>query len=289
MAVLCRPTAGVVLACVGAHLLFSDRRRFLRFALGALPVVTLLIGYSQYTFGSLLAFGEMGVGENIALAKTGNRDMWQTPLHVGLAGVLLSPARGLFVYSPIALFSLWGAWRAFRDSVWQDLRPLVVAVVLQVLLVAKWFDWWGGWCFGYRTIVDIAILLSFLAFPVVQAVNLRPWLRAVFAALFAYSVGVQVVGAYAYDLVGWNSRMVWQVVTPDETELITFGEKASAERFVREQGGMIHPVAMDIDNPKYRGRLWSLVDSPLIHYLANFSDARAMRQNVIVRFLRDDG
>jgi hypothetical protein len=289
MAMLCRPTAALVFASVGAYLLLFDRRRVLRFGMGALPVVILLASYHQYSFGAPWVFGEMGIQAKVAMTKTGVPDPWQTPLHVGLAGLLISPARGLFVYSPIALFSVWGGWRAFRDPFWKDLRPLVVGVVLQVLLAAKWFDWWGGWCFGYRVIVDIAILLGFLAFPIVAAVKLRPWRSALFAALLTYSVGVQVIGASVFDVEGWNARIAWQVMPRDQANWIVFEDKPSAERFAREQDGAIRSVVLNIDKPEYRGRLWSLGDSPLIYYLGHFSQAWTKRRQVIEQFLRDFG
>jgi hypothetical protein len=289
MAVLCRPTSALVFASVGTYLLLYDRPRVRRFALGAAPVVLVLLGYHQHAFGAPWTFGEMGVGAKIAMTKTGHADLWQTPLHVGLAGLLVSPARGLFLYSPIALFSVWGAWRASRDPAWKDLRPLAVGAVLQVLLAAKWFDWWGGWCFGYRVIVDVAILLAFLTFPIVAAANLRAWHRPVFAGLLAYSVGVQVLGAYVFDLVGWNARVLWHVATPDGSEPMKFRDKASAERFARQHGGRLGSVTQNIDHPKYRGRLWSLVDSPLVYYLSHIPEARAQRRKVIEQFLLGDG
>ncbi|MBN1606437.1 MAG: hypothetical protein JW940_07370 [Polyangiaceae bacterium] len=289
VSVVCRPTSALVFASVGTYLLLFDRGRLLRFALGALPVVIVLMGYHQHAFGSPWVFGEMGVAAKIAMTKTGNPDVWQTPLHVGLAGLLLSPARGLLLYSPIALFSVWGAWRAFRDPAWKDLRPLAAGAVLQVLLAAKWFDWWGGWCFGYRVIVDIAILLAFLSFPIAAAVNLRPWRRTVFGSLLAYSVGVQVIGAYVFDLEGWNAPVMWQVATPDGSEPMRFEDEARARRFAREHGGRVGSITLNIDKPKYRGRLWSLSDSPLVHYLANISESRARRRQVIERFLSSDG
>ena len=38
----------------------------------------------------------------------------QVPLHEGLAGVLVSPSRGLFVYSPVLLFSIVGCLGVWR-------------------------------------------------------------------------------------------------------------------------------------------------------------------------------
>jgi hypothetical protein len=288
-AILCRPTAALVFACVGVHLVLLDRRRALRFALGALPAIVLLVGYNQYSFGAPWTFGEMGIQAKVALTKTGSPDPWQTPLHDGLTGLLLSPGRGLFVYSPIALFSVWGAWRAFRESAWKELRPLAVGAILQVLLAAKWFDWWGGWCFGYRVIVDVAILLGFLALPISAAVNGRRSRRALFGALLTYSVVVQVIGAYVYDVEGWNDRQAWQAIARDTSAWISFTEQTAAERFAHEQGTAFRIANLNIDNPMHRARLWSLGDSPLIYYLTHISAARAKRREVIDRFLRDSG
>ena len=98
-----------------------------------------------------------------------------------------------------------------------------------------------------------------------------------------------MVGAYVFDLVGWNAPVVWHVATPDGSEPMRFGDEASAQRFAREHGGRVASIALNIDKPKYRGRLWSLVDSPLVYYLSHLSEARAQRRRVIERFLRHDG
>jgi hypothetical protein len=289
MAVLCRPTVALVAACVGVHLLLVDRRRFLGFVLGGLPAAVILFAYSQYTFGSIFSFGQLGAGVEIAKAKTGQASLWQTPLWIGIPGLLASPARGLFVYTPIAGFAIWGIGRAFRDPAWKDLRPLAVAALLLLGLAAKWFDWWGGWCFGYRPIVDIAILLGFLSIPVAGAVSTSRVLKPVFVGLCAYSVGVQFLGAFAYDVLGWNGRVVWDVVVPGTNEHRSFDEKVAAGRFVRERGGKAQAHALNVDEPENRGRLWSVTDSPLIYYLMNFSAARQSREKATAEFLLDDG
>ena len=63
-----------------------------------------------------------------------------------------------------------------------------------ILVAGKWFDWWGGLTWGYRSIID--------AF-VDRIVASRP-LRVMCGALLAWSVAVQFVGAYSYSLMGWN-------------------------------------------------------------------------------------
>jgi hypothetical protein len=88
---------------------------------------------------------------------------------------------------------------------------------------------------------------------------------------------------------GWNGRVVWEVVPPGTTERLVFYDRAGAERFLRERGGRGEKQALNVDFPKYRQRLWSFVDSPLVYYLENFSTARKARARATAAFLEDDG
>jgi hypothetical protein len=288
LAVFCRPTMVlVVLSTILFHAL-TDRRRLLRFMVGGLPVAVVVLAYSWYAFGNPLAFGQLA-GSGIAQAKTGNPDLWQTPLYLGAAGLLLSPGRGLLVYSPIAIFAFWGMVRMFRDPEWKDLRPLALGAVALFLLSCKWFDWWGGWCFGYRPIVDISVLLAFASLPIVDRVRSARFLQAGFAVLLCWSVIVQVIGAIAYDVEGWNGRNVFDVTLPGTGERITFDDKESAVRQVRDRGGRVESRSLNIDAPENRKRLWSVTDSPIFYYLGNFSAASENRKKRMEEFLRIDG
>ena len=289
LAVLCRPTAALVVASVSVFHAIGDRSRFLRFVVGGLPVAVVALVYAQVTFGNPFSFGQLA-NQGLALEKTGNPSLWQTPLYVGGAGLLLSPGRGLLLYSPIAIFALWGLGRAFRDPVWRDLRALAVGAVALFLLSSKWFDWWGGWCFGYRPIVDTAILLAFVALPVVDRVRNARVLQATFTVLLAWSVGVQIIGAFAYDVDGWNGGLVYDVSRPGTDTRITFEDRASAIRHARDHGGgTVIPRMRDIDSPEGHDRLWSLSDSPLRYYYRRFAEGKEARRRTVQAFLDDSG
>ncbi len=79
---------------------------------------------------------------------------------LALAGNLFSPARGLFVYSPLLLLTFLGLAIWFHRP---QLRPLALfiaaASVLQLLLVSSYEDWSGGHCYGPRYLSDPAGLL----------------------------------------------------------------------------------------------------------------------------------
>ena len=251
-AFVCRPTSLIVLGAVGLWLLLAHRRALLPFCLGALPLLAAVAAYNAYYLGAPWIFGQSQIAPVIAQHKTGSPEMWPTPLFTGLAGILVSPSRGLFVYSPFLLFALWGAVAAWRDARFRALRPLTLALPAILCLEAKHFDWWSGWSFGYRHLVDLAPLLVLLLVPITAAVLRRRALLALFAVLLAWSVGVQVLGAFAYNLSGWNARVV-------------AGQEAP----------------LDVDRPEHRHRLWSITDSQIPYYLGHFREARELRQKKI--------
>jgi hypothetical protein len=82
---------------------------------------------------------DQGIERRGAAAWNGGFGNFHTPLWQGLTGILVSPSRGLFVYTPIMLFAAIGAGRVWRVESPPWLRFLVVGVALHMLLYAK-FD-----------------------------------------------------------------------------------------------------------------------------------------------------
>jgi len=249
MAAACRPTAALAALLVALWLAFSDRRAFVAFALAALPLAAAVLAYNEYYFGSPFDFGQLAAGARVAQYKTGSPELWQTPVWVGAAGLLASPSRGLFVYSPFLAMALAGAVLAWRDERYRALRALTLAVPVLWLPAFAWFDWWGGWTFGYRPIVDSVPLLVVLCIPALAWVLERALWRGVLAAALAWSVLVQALGAFAYSPWSWDARLVDPAA----------GERAS------------------VDLPAYRHRLWSFSDWQIGYLITHFAEARAER------------
>lgn len=250
-AAVCRPTAAVVVAAAAVWLL-SDRRAFAAFVLATVPAVAAMIAYNAYYFGALLDFGQLAAGAQVARFKTGSAEVWQTPLWLGAAGLLVSPSRGLLVYSPFLAAAFAGAVLAWKDPRYRPLRFLTVAVPALWIFAFLWFDWWGGWAYGYRPIVDSVPLLMVLCLPALEWLLARPLWRAAFAVSLAWSILVQVLGAFAYSPWGWN----WKVIDS-----------------VGTRG--------DVDRPAYRDRLWSFRDWQIGYLITHFQQARAEREHQI--------
>ncbi len=205
MAVLCRPTTAVAVVCVGAYLLWADRRRCAAYVLGGLPFLVILVAYNSYYFGSPFVFGQTVASKIIALRDTGSDSLWQSSWLESLPGLFISPSRGLVWFSPVLLFGLAGAAAVWRDPRYRPLIPLLAAVALMILVAGKWFDWIGGLTWGYRSIVDTTPFLALLMVPIIERVIAGRGTRVLFAALLVWSVGAQFVGAWSYSVIGWHT------------------------------------------------------------------------------------
>ena len=73
-----------------------------------------------------------------------------------------------------------------------------------IMVAGKWFDWWGGLTWCYRSVVDTAPFVALLIVPIVDRIVASRPLRVVCGVLLAWSIAVQFVGAYSYSLMGWS-------------------------------------------------------------------------------------
>ena len=140
---------------------------------------------------------------------------WSAPMGYALAGLLVSPISGLFVYSPIFAFSLFGIALVWRSPEWALWRCLAVGSLLVVLLTSQHNLWWSYWYYGPRLLSDLAPILVFFLWPAWERIRGRWYLGGPFIAAAAISVLIQIIGVYGYDAswyaepVSMNANRVW--------------------------------------------------------------------------------
>jgi hypothetical protein len=156
----------------------------------------------------------------------------------------VSPSRGLLIYTPWLLAAFAGGYMTWKEPKYERLRFLTIAVVGLWLPAFGWFDWWGGWTYGYRPIVDSTPLLAMLCVPVMHQILDRTAWRLVFGAAAAWSLFVQLLGVTLYTPWAWNARAL------------------------DSQG-----TVANIDRPEYRHRLWSFRDSQISFLVASLARA----------------
>ena len=106
-------------------------RDWTRFAVGALPVGLALLGYNLYVFGAPLRTGYATEGGSTA-------SLFEGRLLEGLSGLVISPGRGLLVYSPVLVFAVVGAVKGFRTPLY---RWTALAALAYVLAMGRYAFW----------------------------------------------------------------------------------------------------------------------------------------------------
>lgn len=162
----------------------SGRARLAAFALGAAPPVAATLAYHAAAFGSPWSTGYAHLDNptfrtNIAQGFFGA----SLPSPEALARLLLDPAFGLFVGTPILLFALAGTRPALRDPRTRGEATVALAVfTLVTLFVASLNNWRGGWTVGPRY---LSTVVPFLAGPALAGLAALGARRPTLASLAA--------------------------------------------------------------------------------------------------------
>jgi hypothetical protein len=128
----------------------------------------------------------------------------------GVGGILLSPGRGLLIYSPVALFALCSLLPKAAIARHKHTALFVASIVFAVLhglAIAKFRFWWGGYCWGPRLLAEIMpplLVLMALGTPALEG----PWARRSFAVLAIYGCLIQALGVYFYPKGHWDNLPV---------------------------------------------------------------------------------
>ena len=184
-----RPPDAVLAGALGAYAMFWAGRRAPLFAVAAAVPLALVLFYN------ITLVGAPGGG----YALLGDLSFMRTDVgwvRQGIAGLLVSPTRGLLVFSPFLLF-LALAWRHLPAS--RAERGLTLAMGLGVLAQVLGYamtDWRAGLSWGSRFLTDLTPMLIWMLVPVVVA--LRRHARTGFAATVIVAVAIQAIGAFTY-------------------------------------------------------------------------------------------
>ena len=134
-----------------------------------------------------------------------------SPWQGGL-GLLLSPSRGLLIFSPVVLVCVAGLRAAAREGWRGPLAWCLAAAVAQFALYACYSVWWGGHTYGPRYLVDMLPLLIPIAAEGATVLARSRLSSVVAAGALAWSVALAATGAFCYPAERWNT-------SPDEVDV----------------------------------------------------------------------
>jgi len=176
--------AGAIVLCI----LWTQGRNAVWLLAGAAPPLAAVLYYNLGVIGNIAGgYGIIAAGA----AQSFHDSIWSA-----VAGLLISPGRGLLIFSPFLIFLPLGLWQRLRTKATRGLAiALAAAVVAQLFVYAK-VDWRAGASWGPRFLTDLLPVAVWMLAP--ASLGLRLLGRSVLILTMIASVGVQAIGAFWY-------------------------------------------------------------------------------------------
>jgi hypothetical protein len=156
------------------------------FILSGMVPVALTVAYNLVLVGNLAG----------AYAILVQPDNFNDSVVGGIAGLLASPTRGLFVFSPFLLFIPVFVRRIASEPTGRWLTLAVSCAMVVQLVLYSMIDWRQGMSWGPRWLTDMLPMLIWMLPPIVKGLS-RIGLCA-FALASIAAISVQAIGAFWY-------------------------------------------------------------------------------------------
>lgn len=159
---LIRPTNALPIVAFTIYIVWNYREYTWKYLAWAALITVPFFIYNLSLYGSLLSPYYLP-HEQLGEASPYEFNFWD-----GFFGLLISPGRGLFIYTPLFLLSFLGAWLGYRKT--RDLLFLLLLLLFLVywLVLSSFGDWWGGHSYGPRYFTELSPLFIFLLIPLLQ-------------------------------------------------------------------------------------------------------------------------
>jgi hypothetical protein len=191
-ATVARTNDGIAALVFSLFVMLRYRAAIWRWILWSLPPALFFFTYNAIYNGSPFVFGyQDGIAQYL-----------RSPQPEAIAGLVISPSRGLLIYSPFLIFAPIGIWVARRDSNRQFYLFCAIASLLGVLLLSMWEDWGGGWGYGTRMMTDLVPYLMLLLIPVFR--QMQPVWRTAFFVMAGYAIII-----HSFALWDYGERWHW--------------------------------------------------------------------------------
>lgn len=187
---------GLSLAYLSALKWRAERPLLIGSLLALVASLPFVLWNAEY-LGTILPTGQLSANQRMA----GDGSLTLAPSHLAqsIPGLLISPARGLLFFAPIALYGAVAGLRSPSPAH----RFLALGAIGQLALSAAFYKWWGGLGFGPRLLAFPVWTATYLAFAAPKPSLLGARLRLALASL---TIVVGLVGALRYDPRGWEIR-----------------------------------------------------------------------------------
>lgn len=227
-----RPNFFLFWIVIFSFIFWKEKPKIISYFIFSLLGIAILAGYNLYFFNSI--YGGYAV-------QTATFTI-SSPIS-NLMGILFSPARGVFFYTPLFILSFLSVLFIKRINKLPTTLKIIFYInyiyfILGIILNSFWGVWWGGHSWGDRLLTDIAVSAIILLYFFYININ-NFLLKLVFYLFVIYSVFTQIVGVCCYSNSKWDS----------------------------------YPANVDYNH----NRLWDFIDNPILRSIKAGPDMRGIK------------
>jgi hypothetical protein len=196
-----RPTDSLFVIVFTAYVAVRFRPYLLRYLLVALPVAVMLVSYNYSIYHRVLAPYYQSHLDGFYPRN------WRL-FGEGLAGNLVSPSRGLLVYTPVFLFSFLSMARGLWET---PLKKWLGGLTLAHWIAVSSYIacWWAGYCYGPRFFSDLTpIFVLFLIPYFARWEGLSRVARTAFVVCALVGLAMHLRGGWSTAVYEWNVKPV---------------------------------------------------------------------------------
>lgn len=202
----CKPSYALSIILVSFYILIYHKNIIWRY------IITGIICLAIFLISSKIMVGQW-LPKYYLASRLGNPNFIN-----GLLGALFSPSRGLFVFLPALIPTM--AFLIMNKKT-QLPRPVVLAftiIVSNLIVVASYWKWWGGWSYGPRLLASLIPLFFLLYIYCIRGI-VEGWNSnrdrspiyyrsqyALILLLFLLSGVIHYRGAFCIETSIWNGR-----------------------------------------------------------------------------------
>lgn len=231
LAVLCRLLNVIPTAALSCFILLHHRKYAVAFFAPLIAIAIPLGLYNIATYGKL-----SGGYDAIYQSKwhgwrgLNSQNAYTNPLSKGLADILLSPSRGLFIYSPFLIPAYIASLLLLIRPQYPLQRYLALWVILMSIVLAKNTLWWGGASFGPRYFSETCVALAILTGALWPLLRRRRLLLTAVIGSGLLSILINGLGAF-FAPCGWadtptlvdrNTERLWDWRDPEIVRCVKF-------------------------------------------------------------------
>jgi hypothetical protein len=205
-----RSTSSLYVVAAIVYALFTYRQEALYLFLG-LPSALISASWNIYYFGfslsKLFIGGYTRFGSETESFTTSYYSWTVQQFTEGFLGLLISPSRGLLVFTPVSLLALPGGEHLWRSRTGKDEKLLLCFLFAAVLIFVQYCFfkiWTGGSCYMTDILPVLCLLISYcLAYGMQQPRRFVHLKLMILSVLIICSTFSQVVGAFGFT--SWDS------------------------------------------------------------------------------------